>query len=526
MTMKPFIPSLRLAAIAIFISVAAFGTTTNTSKAQPSAQSSGQCIRVAGVESSGQKESMDPADLFSGDDAYHVNAVYNRLMDADDNFQVKPELAEKWEANADATEWTFHLRKGVKFHDGHELTAKDVVYTFKRLIDPARASGGAAVLSFLDPKDANAISAVDDYTVKFKPKGPIAELPVLITNKYTYIVPDGVKTEDLRLKGDGTGPFMQDQFTPGAPVRVLKKNLNYWEAGLPKADCLEIRVIQEATTRNAALQSGQIDVSTGIDFATLPALQADPNIKILKSGPGTSMLMAMWVDTPPFDNVKVRQAMKAVVDRDQMLQTVLLGNGVTGNDNPVPPTNSCAFETTARKQDIPKAKSLLAEAGYSDAKPLKVDLYVAEAIPGIVNMAQLYKEQAAQAGIEVNIIQTPADTYWSETWLKHSFVISGWGARPPAEALAIAHRSNAPEPESHFSRKDFDALLDKANQTVDPAARCEVYKQAEKMITEEGGSIIPLFVFNMAAMRAECEGYQPRVQILRPDWRYVTCKRA
>jgi peptide/nickel transport system substrate-binding protein len=483
-----------------------------------------QCVRVAGVESSGQKQSMDPADMFSGDDALHINAVYNRLMDADDNFNVQPELAESWEANDDATEWTFKLRQGVKFHDGHELTAKDVVYTYKRLIDPARGSGGAAVLSFLDPADPDAIMAVDDYTVKFKPKGPIAELPILITNKYTYIVPDGAQTDDLRLKGDGTGPFMQKEFTPGGPLRVLAKNPDYWEADLPKADCLEIRVIQEATTRNAALAAGQIDVSTGIDFATLPALQADPNITVMKSGPGTSMLMAMWVDTAPFDKLEVRQALKAVVDREQMVQTVLLGNGVAGNDNPVPPTRDCTFEKQARKQDIDKAKQLLAAAGYNESNPLTVDLYTAEAIPGIVNMTQLYKEQAAQAGIEVNVIQTPADTYWSETWLKNSFVISGWGARPVAEALAIAHRSNAPEPESHFKRPDFDALMDKANQTVDATARCDLYKEAQKMISDEGGSIIPLFVFNMAAMRTACEGYTPRVQILRPDWRYVSCK--
>jgi len=520
MFMRKSIFALRLPVIAILTFVSLFNNVP-ASQAQAS-----QCVRIAGVESSGQKESMDPADFFSGDEGYHINQVYNRLLNRDDNFTVKSELAESWSSNDAATEWTFKLLKGVKFHDGHELTSKDVVYSFKRLIDPARASGAAAVLSFLDAKDPNAISAVDDYTVKFKPKGPVAELPLLITNKYTFIVADGVKTEDLRLHGNGTGPFMQDQFTPGAPVRILKKNPNYWQPGLPKSDCLEIRVIQEATTRNAALQSGQIDLSTGVDFATLASLQADPNIKILKSGPGTSMLIAMWVDTPPFDNVKVRQAMKAVVDRDQMLQTVLLGNGVTGNDNPVPPTNPCAITKEVPKQDIAKAKQLLADAGYSDAKPLKVDLYAADAIPGIINMVQLYKEQAAQAGIDVNIIQVPADTYWSETWLKHSLVISGWSARPPSEALAIAHRSNAPEPESHFVRPAFDALLDKANQTVDTTQRCELYKQAQKMIIDDGGSIIPLFVFNMSAIRAECEGYQPRVEIIVPDFSQVTCKRS
>src|SRR5207237_9225155 len=104
--------------------------------------------RMPDVESSGQKESMDPAYCFPGDDGYHINQVYNRLMDRDDNFTVKPELAESWSSNTDASEWTFKLRKGVKFHDGHELTSKDVVYTFKHLIYPARASGAAAVVAF------------------------------------------------------------------------------------------------------------------------------------------------------------------------------------------------------------------------------------------------------------------------------------------------------------------------------------------------------------------------------------------
>src|SRR5947207_3359222 len=127
------ISPVRLAIIATLV-----GATLFTQVPGSQAQSS-QCVRIAGVENSGQKESMDPADFFSGDDGYHINQVYNRLMDRDDNFTLKPELAESWSSNTDATEWTFKLRKGVKFHDGHELTSKDVVYTFKRLIDPARA---------------------------------------------------------------------------------------------------------------------------------------------------------------------------------------------------------------------------------------------------------------------------------------------------------------------------------------------------------------------------------------------------
>ena len=194
-----------------------------------------ECVKILGYESSGEKQSMDPADMHSGDDAYHVFAVYNRLVDVDDNFNLKPELATEWSVSGDGLTWTFKLRPGVKFHSGKDFTSSDVVYSFKRLLDEKTGSGARAVLAFLDPEG---IKAPDPMTVTFTTPSPVVELPVLITNKFTNIVPDGSKAADLRLKEDGTGPFMQEQFTPNAPVRILRKNPNYWDAGKPKAECL------------------------------------------------------------------------------------------------------------------------------------------------------------------------------------------------------------------------------------------------------------------------------------------------
>ena len=108
------------------------------------------CVKILGYEWSGEKQSMDPADMHSGDDAYHIFAVYNRLVDVDDNFKVLPELATDWSVSADGLTWTFHLRKGVKFHNGKDFTAADVVYTFKRLLDPKLGSRAQAVLAFLN----------------------------------------------------------------------------------------------------------------------------------------------------------------------------------------------------------------------------------------------------------------------------------------------------------------------------------------------------------------------------------------
>src|SRR5215813_7460888 len=162
-----------------------------------------KCVKVLGYESSGEKESMDPSSMYSEDDAYQVFAVYNRLLDLDGNFQAVPELAESYEASADGKTWTFHLRKGVKFHDGSDFDAGDVVYTFKRLLDPALPSGAKQTLGFLDP---DGIKAVDVLTVTFTTKEPVADLPLLITNKYTNVVAEGAKAEDLRLHENGTGP--------------------------------------------------------------------------------------------------------------------------------------------------------------------------------------------------------------------------------------------------------------------------------------------------------------------------------
>jgi peptide/nickel transport system substrate-binding protein len=480
------------------------------------------CVKVAGIESSGELLNLDPINQPSTQNSILVGVMYNRLMDLSSTFEVSPELAEKWETNASGDEWTFYLRKGVKFHDGKDLTAKDVVYTYKRLIDPKSGSEAAATLAFLA---ADGITAADDYTVVFKTPKPVVELPVLITNKNTFIVPDGATTDSIKATPNGTGPFIPVDFDPAAQSHVFKKNSSYWEAGRPKSDCVEFFVVQEPTTLSASLLSGEIDVAQQVSYSTIPSLKDKPEVQLLTAGPATQMTMAMWVDTPPFDDNRVRTAMKKVIDRKAMLQTVLLGYGYIGDDNPVPPQSPFAWrpESDVPGPDIEGAKKLLADAGYTADKPLKVDLYTSEYIPGAVAMAQVYKEQAAQAGIEVNLVIGNAKDHWDNVWLKYSFVGSGWNARHPGEGLAIAHRSNAQYPETHWKRDDFDKFLDSANTEADAAKRKALYQSAEKLLTDEGGSLIPLFQQIVSGVRQECSGYEPRAQLYRVDLRDVAC---
>lgn len=476
-----------------------------------------ECVKIVGYEWSGEKQSMDPADMHSGDDAYHIFSVYDRLLGVDSSFEVKPELAESWESSEDGKVWTFHLRAGVKFHDGSDFDAADVVYTFQRILDPELASGGAPLLSFIKP---DGIVAIDALTVEFRTEEPVVELPLLITNKFTNIVPEGAMHDDLRFNGVGTGPFMQEEFEPNAPVRILRRNDNWW-GGNVKPECVRITVIQEAIASIAAIKSGEVDVLLNVDPATIPAVQDDDNVGLVTTAASNSMTLSMWVDTPPFDDARVREALKLVVDRGAMVNTVLLGFGEVGNDNPVPLGSPFAYTTTAPKRDIGRAKQLLAEAGYADG--LEIDLFTGEGLPGMVNMAQVYAQMAADAGITVNVNVTPAESYWDDVWLKYSFVNSGWSMRPPATGLTIAYTQDAKWNETHWYRDDYDETLKRASATIDADARAGLYKHAQKLLAEEGGVIIPMFIHQVAAMRKGCSGFVPHVNNQYLDFENIEC---
>ena len=480
-----------------------------------------KCVKYAGVESSGTKNSMDPAQQPSSQNSLNVNASYDRLTTETDNWKVLPSLATHWKSNAKGTVWTFTLRKGVKFWNGKPLTSADVVWTFQRVIDPKTGSEGASQMSFLTKAG---IKAAGPYAVTFTTAKPVAELPLLITNKNTFIVQKGTPTATIRTKGAGSGPFIPVNFGPTKQVQTFVRNPHYWRAGLPKAPCLQLYVIQEASSMLAALQTGQVDFSQQADYSIIPVLKKTNTIKLMPTGASTSMTMPMWTDTAPFNDNRVREALKMVIDRQQMVKTVLLGYGVVGDDNPVPPTSPDAWRHTVPGPDIAGAKALLAQAGYNASHPLKIDLDTADMIPGIVNMTQLFAQQAAKAGVQVNVVTGPASEYWDNVWLKHPFEVSAWSARPPGLALSIAYLNNAPYPESHWKVPAYDSLLSKAFTTVNPTARRALYQQAEKMLTTQGGEIIPMFQRVVAAERSNCTGYHPSIQFVQFDLTQLSCK--
>lgn len=482
------------------------------------AVAAGKCIRVLGYESDGEKQTMDPAALIGTDSAYHIRAVYEPLVGRSNAMEPIPVLAQSWESNADATEWTFHLRPDVKFHDGSDFGAADVVYSYRRLLDPAVSPGGFSTLAFLD---ADGITAVDAHTVRFKVKQPVVELPMLIATKYALMVRDGAKSEDLKIKGNGTGPFRQETFSINGPVRVMRRNAQYWRAGLPKAECLQITTSLESTSRLSALLSGSVDLSLAVDPVSLITLKNNPAVSLASTPGATSLYLAVWTDTAPFNDLRVRQALKLVMDRQKILETVLLGYGETGGDTPIPPSSPFGLATPPKAADVTKAKALLAESGHPNG--ITFDLYTSDSYPGMLLLAQVYAQMAKPAGIKVNVITAPAEGYWDTIWRKKSAVISYTSARPPAEALTLSLNSKSEWNETHWYRPDFDALVTKAGQTADPSQRTALYRDAQRIVAEEGGMILPIFTSAVAGLRKGCSGYAPHVDVNRIDYAELSC---
>ena len=266
-------------------------------------------------------------------------------------------LAETIESNKDATVWTVRLRKGLEFHNGKPLTAEDVVYSYQRVV--AGNLGGASSLASCDIPH---MRARDSLTVEIPCKVPFATFVTSIIGYYYYL---SILPTDFDVKHPvGTGPFMFESFTPGQ-LSVFKRNPNYWDAPYPYIDKLVITDYAEESTQVNALLSGQADCVNLLSVGSISAVKSG-GAHILVSKAAGMTPVTMRVDTPPFNDVNVRQALRLCVDREEMLKLIFGGYGRIGNDifSPLDPEFDTGIKQ--RVQDIEQAKSLLKKAGHDE----------------------------------------------------------------------------------------------------------------------------------------------------------------
>jgi peptide/nickel transport system substrate-binding protein len=418
---------------------------------------------------------------------------------------TEPWLLEKWEASDDIKTWTLYLRKGIKFNHGPELMADDVIFNFKRWLDPNSGSSiGPMIGAYLKPEG---IEKVDDYTVRLNLTAPQVAVPEHLNHYQGVILPKDFGGDWLK-QPYGTGPYTLEEYVVDERA-VLKARKDYWRMGedgqpLPYLDGIRFVYLGVDTAPIlAAITSGEVDF-TQLQISMLDALKGT-DIQVATQISSYTNVIRMRADKKPWDDAKVRNALKACVDREAMRKATMRDYGAIGGDYHVAPIHPEYCPMDPPKRDIEKAKSLLSEAGYPDG--LKVVMSVMEAEPEII-IAQLLKAQCAPAGIDMELNVMPASMYWDQ-WTEVDLGITSWTHRPLATmVLALAYRCGVEWNETHWCNAKFDELLAKAEGTLAMEDRRKIMCEIQTLMQEEGPIIIPRWGAFLWGHRPSVRGFR------------------
>jgi peptide/nickel transport system substrate-binding protein len=486
--------------------LAACGGSSGSSSAASSAKSSpastgalksGGSLRV-GATGGGAKDTIDAHLPTADPDIMRCWNLYEPLAVRPPSFgPLEMMVAESIEAEHGKTDsWVVKIRPGIEFHNGKTVTADDVVFSLNRILDPKNPKVGAASIGYIDIKNVKKLSASQvRIPLKFANAGFLDD----IGQYFNAIVPVGYNP----AKPVGTGAFMYESFTPGQQS-VFKKFPNYWQHGKPYADQVTIIDFTDDTARVNALLGGQVDAIDNLPTGQIQQVQGSSSLKVLISHTGQWQPFTMRIDQPPFSDVRVRQAMRLIVNRPQMVEQVLSGQGRVANDLYAP--FDPAFDSTLpqRSQDIDQAKSLLKAAGHAD---LAVQLVTAPVFQGVVQAAQVFAQQASAAGVKVSLRKLDTGTFYGPNYLKWTFAQDFWATREYLPQVAQGSLPSSPFNETHWGAGKFSTLINQARAELDETKRIAILHQAQQMEYTQGGYIIPYFSNQIDAYSSKLGGF-------------------
>lgn len=440
----------------------------------------------------------------SGPAEYPVmDMVYSGLTRIGLNNTVLNDLAESWEASDDATEFTFNLRAGVTFHDGTPLTSADVVATYEAILDPDVPASASATLGMVD-----SVEAIDDLTVKFTLNAPYADLPTATAHANARILSVAAVTgdhADLDTTVNGTGPFILEDYDSARIVRLVA-NHNYYDPDKPYLDAVEMHLFPDLAAETANFLSGDVDVMLTVQQADYERISGTPGIEALRVPSGRYVNVVMRHDQPPFDDLRVRQALAMSIDRELIVDLVLEGLGRPAYDNILSPEFRYAIDTPEVSYDPEAARALLADAGYPDG--LDVTL-VASNRPAIRGQVAIAIRQMAQAsGFRIEVESMPHDTYLSNVWRQGNFYMAYWGMQPTEDAtFNLLLTSDASYEDTGWHNAEFDAAVEAGRSTVDEAERAAAYRTAQELILRDLPYLVPFFEDALTASRDDVEDW-------------------
>jgi peptide/nickel transport system substrate-binding protein len=443
---------------------------------------------LSGANTSDSWDGRTHSDLFMIASAQ--GSVFDSLTEIAADGSLKGELAESWEASADAKTWTFNLRQGVTFHNGKSFGADDVIESLQLHVAEGAKSAAQPIVAAITE-----MTKITDSQVQFTLASGNADFPYLMSDYHLLMYPAG-QTEEAIAQGIGTGLYQVQSFDPGVRMVATRYPDHYKGDSAGFFDEIEYIAINDNTARMNALMTGQVDAINRIDFKTEALLRANPALRIQEVTGNQQYTFPMLTDTAPFNDVNVRRALKYGINRQEMVDKILLGHGAVGNDTPIGPANQYyAADMEQLEYDPDQAKFYLQQAGIDS---LDIDLSASNAaFEGAVDAAQLFQASASAGGININVVQEPADGYWSNVWLKKPFCACYWSGRATEDWMfSTAYEAGVPWNDSQWDEKDnarFQELLLTARAELDSDKRRDQYTEMQQILRDDGGVLVPMF---------------------------------
>jgi peptide/nickel transport system substrate-binding protein len=483
------------------------GSSTSPAPAAKGAIKKGGTFRVGLIGGSGSSETLDPNGLTPSDLAvYRIQNVFSKLTDMDHTGNYVPQLAESLEPNGDASEWVVKIKPGVQWHDGSDVTADDVIYSFQRVLNPKYKATLGAAAGDIPMVNPTGMTKLDKYTVKFRLLYPWVAFPAQVGQRYNAIIKAGT-THFTVSNFIGTGPFMLKQWSPGQSF-LLTKNPNYFMPGKPYVDEVHGISIVDDSARLDALLGNQVDAIEQVSISDAKVIKGRGMV-LLVSPAGPWDPIVMDTSRGPFKDPRVRLAMKLVADRAQMLESALQGYGTIGNDLFGVHDPLYDHSIPQRQHDPAQAMSLLKKAGYADYPFV---LNTAAVVPDFVPSALVFQQNAKAAGMNMTVRTNSADSYWGSIYGHEEFFYSSWGYRtffPQWDQAYVSYNSS----ETNWTdakAKQASGLVKSAAATTDLSTQRRLTGQAQELEWTDGGYII-------WAYKEVLDGLNPHVHGILPN---------
>jgi len=450
---------------------------------------------------SASSDVLDPHTAGSSAGGAVSKNVWDKLVAYNNDLTPRYRLAQALRPNADGSEWRITLRPGVLFADGSPLTSRDVMWSFERMLDPAKPSSGD--LAMVDLSRTRVDGELD---VVVAMNSPTADFASVLAGWYCYIVKEGSDTFDERTLPVGTGPFALANWSPGDRT-LLRRNDRHWD-GAAYLDEVEIIQIAETEARMNAFLAGQAEVVHEMSYLQARSLESDPTATVIVPPAGLMGAIQMRVDIAPFDDVRVRRAMRLAVDRQALVDAVYYGYGEVGND--IYGKGAPFYNDTLpqRTYDPQRARELLREAGKEN---LVVTLPTADGMPGMIESATLIAEHAKAAGITIELESVPADTYFTQVSGKAALSHIGWWNYGLDYFYGQTMTSASPSNGTGWRRPEWDAKFGRARAAMDTEIRTALYHELQEELWNDGGFILHSFAKRPDAARTNVVGVRDGV---------------